>query len=195
MITRTARLGATLVLALSASLATGCAATTPPPEPETTTGAGATPSVPAAQPSAEPTENAAPAEDPTCETLIADATVADFQSVGWTARADPFYIGENEIPGGLQCVWADFEGQAGDHVQIFGWAPIEADAASDAEAELVEQGWTREKGADGVYVTESPETSIATDNEGYGMTYLFGDGWVILADTKQGLVLIDWPRA
>ena len=178
MITRTARLGATLVLALSASLATGCAATTPPPEPETTTGAGATPSVPAAQPSTEPTENAAPAEDPTCETLIADATVADFQSVGWTAR-----------------VWADFEGQAGDHVQIFGWAPIEADAASDAEAELVEQGWTREKGADGVYVTESPETSIATDNEGYGMTYLFGDGWVILADTKQGLVLIDWPRA
>jgi hypothetical protein len=195
MITRTARLRAALVLALSASLATGCAATTPPPEPETTAGAEATPTAPVVEPSAEPTDNAAAAEDPTCETLIADETVADFKSVGWTARADPFYIGELEIPGGLQCVWADFEGQAGDHVQIFGWAPIAADAAADAEAELVDQGWTREKGADGVYITESSETTLATDAEGYGMTYLFGDGWVMLADTKQGLVLIEWPRA
>ena len=195
MITRTARLCTALVLALSVSLATGCAATTPPPEPETSTGAEATPSVPATDPSAEPTENAAPAEDPTCETLIADTTVADFQSVGWTARVDPFYVGELEIPEGLRCVWADFEGQAGDHVQIFGWAPIEADAAADAETALVESGWSRENAPEGVYVTESPETSIATDVNGYGMTYLFGDGWVTLADTKQGLVLIEWPRA
>ena len=57
------------------------------------------------------------------------------------------------------------------------------------------QGWLRESGADGVYVTESPETTIAADENGYGMTYLFGDGWVMLADTKQGLVLIEWPRA
>ncbi len=68
------------------------------------------------------------------------------------------------------------------------------DAAEDAQANLVSQGWVREDGADGVYITESPEMTIAPDEQGYGMTYLFGDGWVIVADTKQGLVLIEWPR-
>ena len=29
--------------------------------------------------------------------------------------------------------------------------------------------------------------------EGYGLTYLFGDGWVKYADTKQGLLLVVWP--
>lgn len=32
---------------------------------------------------------------------------------------------------------------------------------------------------------------METDGEGYGMTYLFGDGWVKVADTKQGLVLVE----
>ena len=57
------------------------------------------------------------------------------------------------------------------------------------------QGWVREDSAEGVYITESPETTIAVDEEGYGMTYLFGDGWVKLADTKQGLLLIEWPKS
>ena len=52
---------------------------------------------------------------------------------------------------------------------------------------LVDQGWVRESRRDGVYITESPETAIAKDDQGYGMTYLFGDGWVTIADTKQGL--------
>jgi hypothetical protein len=186
------RLGAALVLAVTASLATGCASSTPP-NPEATASTAASPTAPAPAASAKPTGAAAAVGDPTCETIIADATVADFESIGWTARADPFYIGENELPEGLQCVWADFEGPAGDHIQLFGWAPIDADAAATAEDDLVAQGWVRESGDDGVYITESPETTIATDEQGYGLTYLFGDGWVKVADTKQGLLLIEWP--
>ncbi len=30
--------------------------------------------------------------------------------------------------------------------------------------------------------------------DGYGLTYLFGDGWVKLADTRQSLILVDTPR-
>ena len=188
-----ARTGTALILALSVALATACTAA-PALEPEVTETAAGTPSAPPPEPSAEPTEQVAAGDDPTCETIISDDIVADFESVGWTARADPFYVGELEIPEGLQCVWADFEGQGGDHVQIFGWAPIADDAAEDAQANLVSQGWVRENGTDGVYITESPEMTIAPDDQGYGYTYLFGDGWVILADTKQGLVLIEWPR-
>ncbi|MGA7146930.1 MAG: hypothetical protein WBX17_00370, partial [Microbacterium sp.] len=75
------------------------------------------------------------------------------------------------------------------------WAPIVADAAVDAQADLVDQGWLREEAPNGVYITEAKETTIAVDADGYGMTYLFGDGWVKLADTKQGLLLIEWPAS
>ena len=193
MITPVARLAAAIVLTATATLVTACTAT-PPRTPEVTETTAATPSVSAPEPSAEPTEAVA-AQDPTCETIISDDVVADFESVGWTARADPFYLGAREVPEGLQCMWADFAGQAGDHVQIFGWAPITEDDAADSQADLVSQGWVREEGDEGVYVTQNPEMTIAPDENGYGMTYLFGDGWVIVADTKQGLVLIEWPRA
>jgi hypothetical protein len=193
MITPLARVGTALVLALTLSVATACSAS-PTPEPDVTETTAGTPSAPAPEPSAEPTDAAA-GDEPTCETIIPEATVADFESVGWTARADPFYIGELEIPEGLTCVWADFEGPAGDHLQMFGWAPIDADAAADAQQSLADEGWVRETGSDGVYLTENPETAIAKDDQGYGMTYLFGDGWVTIADTKQGLVLIEWPHA
>jgi hypothetical protein len=192
MTTSLTRLGAALVLVVTASLATACASS-PPSATEPTGSTAGTPTAPAPASSAEPTGAAAAAGDPTCETIIADATVADFESIGWTARADPFYIGETELPEGLQCVWADFEGPAGDHIQLFGWAPIDPDAEAKAEDDLVAQGWVRESGDEGVYITESPETTIATDDEGYGLTYLFGDGWVKVADTKQGLLLIEWP--
>ena len=130
--------------------------------------------------------------DPTCETIIPAATVADFESVGWTARAEPFRIGELEIPEGVQCVWGDFT-TATDHVQIFGWAPISEDDAAEAQDALVGQGWTRRRDRPrDVIVTESAETTVATDDEGYGLTYLFGDGWVKYADTKQGLLLVTW---
>jgi len=77
-------------------------------------------------------------------------------------------------------------------VQIFGWAPIEEDAAVEAQDALVAEGWLREESSEGVYITENPETTITTDSQGYGMTYLFGEGWAKVADTKQGLLLITW---
>ena len=146
MITPLARLGAALVLTLSATLATACTAA-PAPNPRS-------PRRPQAR-RAPPRPSRPPSRprrwqrgDPTCETIISDDIVADFESVGWTARADPFYVGELEIPEGVWCVWADFDGQAGDHVQIFGWAPI-ADgcrrrrAGRSGQPGLGSRGWRR----------------------------------------------------
>jgi hypothetical protein len=192
MTTRITRLGAAIVLALTATLATACTSG-PSAGPDASASAGSTPSSPATEPSTEPSAEPTPVGDPTCETLVPADVVADFETIGWTARLDPFYIGETQFPDGLQCVWADFAGPAGDHLQLFGWSPITADQATQAEDDLVDQGWIRESSVDGVYITENPETAIAVDDEGYGMTYLFGDGWVKLADTKQGLLLIVWP--
>ena len=57
---------------------------------------------------------------------------------------------------------------------------------------LVAQGWKVEETPEGLFVTESADTTVATDDQGYGLTYLFGDGWVKYADTKQGLLLVTW---
>lgn len=72
-----------------------------------------------------------------------------------------------------------------------------ADLRRDAvarEAELVSEGWVREDSDRGVYITADARTSLSKDAEGYGMTYLFGRGWVAVSDTKQGLILIE-PKA
>ena len=72
----------------------------------------------------------------------------------------------------------------------------DAAAAEKAEGDLVASGWKREEGAgDEVYITENPDWLAGRGADGYGITYLFGDGWVKVADTKQSLVLIDWPPA
>ncbi|MET0735230.1 MAG: hypothetical protein ABWY55_06265 [Microbacterium sp.] len=187
------RLGVALVLTATAILATACAS--PAPDPDSTATTAPTPS--ASSPEPEPTATEAPvaSDDPTCETIIPASTVADFESIGWSAQADRFYVGELELSEGLQCVWADFEGPAGDHIQLFGWSLISDTDAAAAQASLEGQGWVREESPEGVIITENPETTIAVDDQGYGMTYLFGDGWVKVADTKQGLILIEWPRA
>lgn len=186
-------LGAVVALALTALLVSACGASPEPVTPEPTSNAQ-TPSTPAPEPDADPAPEPPSTEDPTCDTLIGADVIADFESVGWSSQAEPFYIGSQEVSGGLQCVWADFEGPAGDHGQMFGWARIAASDASEAQEELIEQGWLREDAPEGVYITESPDTTITVDDEGYGMTYLFGDGWVMLADTKQGLLLIERPQ-
>lgn len=188
------RLGAALVIALSALLATACASPSAPPAPQESDIAQ-TPTPTAPEPSTTPTADAGAGADPTCDTLIGEDVVADFESVGWSAQAEPLYLGELELVHGIQCVWADFEGPAGDHLQIFGWGEISDTDAADAQAALVSQGWVREDSAEGVYITEPKETTISVDDEGYGMTYLFAAGWVKLADTKQGLLLIEWPRS
>jgi hypothetical protein len=187
------RLGAGAALVLAATvLLTACAG---PPS----TAPDQTPTPLATEPAPEPSTTVEPeppaSDEPTCETLIGESVVADFESLGWTSQAEPFYIGSFEVAEGLQCVWADFEGPAGDHGQMFGWARISDEDAASSQAELISQGWIREEGPEGIYITESPDTTISTDEEGYGMTYLFAAGWVKLADTKQGLLLIEWPKS
>ena len=90
--------------------------------------------------------------------------------------------------------WGDFS-VASDHVQVFGWAPLSAAEAREARTQLIAQGWDPidDADAEGDYITADPSTATTTDDEGYGMTYLFGDGWVTVSDTKQGLLLIEWP--
>lgn len=179
-----------LVVAATLALTTACAggpADDAPDALETPLPAPTSPS-----PAPEVTPSATPIGDPTCETIIPASTVQDLSDVGWTSRAEPLRIGELEITGGVQCIWGDFT-TATDHVQIYGWAPISPEQAEVAQDELVAVGWRIEETPEGVIVTESAETTVATDEEGYGLTYLFGEGWVKYADTKQGLLLVIWP--
>lgn len=188
------RLGAAIVLALAATFVVTACASGPAPAPQSTETIAGTPTASAPEPSATPTSGAS-GEDPTCETLIGSDVVADFESIGWTARAEELYIGEKSLGTGLQCVWADFSKPAGDHLQMFGWGEITAEEATESQAWLESQGWVREESEEGVYITTPKGTAIVVDDDGYGMTYLFGDGWVKFADTKQGLLLIEWPKA
>lgn len=182
---------AALVLLAAAALLAGCA-TTPAPEPSTP--AAPEPSASAA-PAPEPTPTVdEPLADPTCDTIIPADVVQDFADAGWTAQPDVFRVGATEVAGGLQCVWGDYS-VASDHVQIFGWAPIGADDALALGEDLIRDGWQRVGSEDGVYITEDPATAISTDDDGFGMTYFFGDGFVTVSDTKQGLLLISWPPA
>ena len=183
------RLGAAFAIAAAMTVVTACGTPAPAPSALPTiepSGANTPP------PASEVDETPVAGAEPTCETIIPTATVEDFESLAWSAEQEEFRVGATVIEDGIQCVWADFSGPATDHVQIFGWAPIEADAAAEAQESLLTEGWVREESDEGVYITENPETTITTDADGYGMTYLFGDGWVKLADTKQGLLLITW---
>lgn len=142
----------------------------------------------------EPSASATAASDVSCASLLPADTVADFEGVGWSAKEEPLHVGGIQLTDGIQCTWGDYS-VATDHVQIFGWAPIDDAQAVTAQDELLANGWRREDSAEGLYITESRDTAIATDENGYGITYLFGDGWVTIADTKQGLVLIERPDA
>lgn len=179
---------AALILATSAFLMTACS--TPAEDAGASQSPAPTPTSP--EPTPQVTPSAAPVAEPKCDTIISSALIAEFEGVGWTVQAEPLRIGELEIPEGVQCVWGDFT-VATDHVQIFGWAPIAAEQKTKAIDDLIALGWRREDTPEGVYVTESADTTVATDAEGYGLTYLFGDGWVKYADTKQGLLLVTWP--
>jgi hypothetical protein len=189
----TPRITAAVLFALVATTLAGCAPSSPVTE-ATATAAPTTvaPSTPVVAPSE--TESAAPADEATCTGILPEDTVVEFEANGLTFREEPFLIGDMEVADGLWCSWADFT-LAGDHLQLFGWAPIAPDEAEAAQEQLLAAGWIRETEGDDVVITENPDTTINTDADGYGMTYLFGNGWVIVADTKQGLLLIDRPIA
>ena len=188
------RLAAVLAIATTALLASACSSPSADPKPTASRSAeAAAPETPAPAPSKTADAATAATADPTCDTIISSTTASDFASIGWTNLADTFQVGTVQIPEGIQCVWGDFS-TATDHVQIFGWAPITEAEASTAQKELVADGWKREDSSEGVYVTENPETAASVDDQGYGLTYLFGDGWVKYADTKQSIVLVEWPK-
>lgn len=141
---------------------------------------------PVATPSPQTTQSL-----PTCDTMISEGTVEALTDVGWSfEQEEEFVIGDVTMSDGLLCFWADYS-VASDHGQLYGWSRITPEDAARAQASLLTQGWTREDGPDGIYITEDPP-SLGTDEAGYGMTYLFGDGWVKFADTREGLILIDW---
>lgn len=155
------------------------------------------PPKPAPSPAAsvDPVETSGPEETPgalTCESMISQGTVEALTAAGWTAKPVDFIIGDLNLSDGLLCFWADYS-VASDHGQLYGWSRIDAEAAADAQSALIAQGWRREDGPKGVYITEDPQYSMGVDDDGYGSTYLFGDGWVKFSDTKQGLVLISDP--
>jgi len=181
---------AALLLTTALTLAACAAPEVPVPTgtPAPTVGAGDT-ATPSPQP--EPSETPA-AADPSCETIISDATVASFEAAGLTFREEPFRIGDTEVADGIHCVWADFSAP-GAPPQIFGWAPLEDSDAQEAQEDLLAAGWLRENADEGVYITEDPQLALTVGADGYGMTYLFGEGWVTLSDTKQSLLLIERP--
>ncbi|MBA8817385.1 hypothetical protein FHX48_002484 [Microbacterium halimionae] len=186
-----ARTLATAALLTGSLLVSGCAsAEEPAAEPSTAASQAEEPLEPTATVTPEPTEHV----DPTCTTILPEATVADFESVGWSAREDLMRVGTLQLAGSVMCTWGDFS-VATDHVQVFGWAPTTGAEASEARSELIEQGWVVVNDDSGNFVTENPETAIATDDDGFGMTYWFTDDGIKLADTKQGLLLIEWPPA
>lgn len=193
-----ARLSAALVLALSIGVATTACSSPADPATEPTADIADTPGTDEggsgeddAPAEADVEDTVAAIEAPTCDTLIGESIISDFESVGWTVKTETFYLGSTEIDDGIQCVWADYDGEASDQLQIFGWAPIEDAAAANAQRELEAQGWVREEDGEIVYITENPDTAFARDENGYGMTYQFRAGEVLLADTKQGLLLIE----
>lgn len=148
---------------------------------------------PSPAPSPEPVNSSAP-EAPaelSCESMISAGTVSVFTDMGWTAQPKEFVVGGVELTDGLLCFWADYT-VASDHGQLYGWAALSAEDAAEAQSGLLAEGWKREDGTDGVYFTEDPRYAMGLDEDGYGMTYLFGDGWVRFADTRQGLILIEW---
>lgn len=181
--------GVTIALALSA-----CA---PAAEPSPTmTPSDATTPTPTPEPSVSetPEPEETPQAAPTCETIIAPSTVTALSAHGWTHREDQFRLGEDVIEGGIQCVWGDYT-VASDNVQIFGWAPIDPAASNAAQQKLLAVGWQRADSDGRVYITENPDTAFAVDEDGFGMTYEFGEGWVKVADTRRGLVLVEFDSA
>jgi hypothetical protein len=168
----------------------GCTSAAPSADP-TTTGNAVSPTpteaLPGPTPDASPTAGGAV----TCDSMIVSDTLAEFKTKGWTAKQTPFTF-ETQPPsapigGGLICTWANFRSpRQPDRVRLgthqlgrcrngVRAAREEAGAAKRRVRLLHHAGSVR---------------VITVDDKGYGMTYLFGDGWVAVSDTKQNLLLM-----
>ena len=125
----------------------------------------------------------------TCDSIMRPSFVAQLKDLGWIAQSSPFRIGEHVLDGGIQCVWGDESGL--DSGQMYGWAPIDADASVTMQQYLEDNGWIRSSDDEYVYLSEDPTLSYA-ENPDEVITYQFAAGWVALADTKTGLALVTW---
>lgn len=187
-----ARLVAAASIATLAVLVTACSSADPGTEPSQSAKPDtAAPIEPSTTPDARPSQPEAVA--PSCENILSASTVEQFGEAGWTVKSHDFMIGETRLDGAF-CVWGDYSGPGSDNVAIFGWSTLTQAEASEAQNELLDAGWIREDSGNETYITENPDYALAIDENGYGMTYLFGDGWVSVADSKQALQLISAPR-
>lgn len=130
---------------------------------------------------------------PTCTGILAPATVRALTAQGWSPRQDPFFIGNARLHGGIQCTWGD-AAHPNDDVQVYGWAPVTRAQATKAENELAGTGWRRLTQGDDTCYTATGDMIVNPDSDGFGMTYCFAARQVTVADTKQGLLLVQWPR-
>lgn len=177
---RCAMAGAATTLAVM--LLSGCGAAvhaprTPAPTPSSTAG---------------PSPAAIPA--PTCAGILSPATVHALTKTGWTARQDPFYIGNTRMAGGIQCTWGDPRHPT-DDVQVYGWAPTTAARTAAAAKELTATGWRKVTDDQDTCYTAAGDMITGADSDGFGMTYCFTADHVTVADTRQGLLLVQWPPA
>jgi len=183
-------LGLAVGVLTAATACSGSAAPSPTATTKSTSDAASAAPEPTTPPSID--TPATPPAALSCETLIPSDTVAALHKQGWAAMKRDFAFGPDALPGGIECLWSD-PATASDRGLLYGWAPISAAEAKARQEQLVASGWIREDGDRGVYITADPRASLSRDEDGYGMTYLFGPGWVTVSDTKQGLILID-PR-
>jgi len=181
---------AAVTIALTLSACAAAAEPEPTPTSTPTETAAASPE-PTRTPTPTPTPKETAGAAPTCETIIAPSTITALSEHGWTYKEHDFRLGEDIVEGGIQCVWGDYTVPS-DHVQVFGWAPIDQAASSAAQQRLIAEGWQRADADGHVYITENPETAMSPDEEGFGMTYEFGDGWVTVADTRRSLILVEF---
>lgn len=179
-----------LAAAVAASGLTVLLATACSPTPGQAGGTEAAPAPGASAPAASAPPTIDPA-DVTCENMLSPETVDAFAATGWTVREDPFVILDLELPDDTACTWGDFSSPTNDDLVLFGWSPISQADADATEAALEAEGWLREDDDAGVLITEDPDAALRVDEQGYGVTCLFGDGWVKVSDTRQGLDLIE----
>ena len=163
-------------------LLAGCGAgaePTPTASPDTDAAAAA----PTTEPTSAPTASAT-TEPVTCETLIDSDTLAQLQAQGWTYEESTFTAGGVTVTDGIQCEWGDLESESTASLMLFGWAPLTAVEATQMQDGLVAEGWTLTETASGADISDS-----------FGMTYRFGDGWVLVSDVADQLLLIQRPGA
>jgi hypothetical protein len=178
-------------IGIAALLLSGCASGSEP-TPTATVGGDTPTTSPTAQPAPSATTTASAAA--TCDSIIVADVHDELGAQGWTFKETPFAAGGVTLDRGLQCTWADYSVASG-NLMLFGWGPITADQAATMQQGLEAEGWLREESGDDVFITEDPMQAPTIDDNGYGMTYEFGDGWVMVADTKQNLLLMERPQS